>query len=127
MMPDIDTFTAWTDEACERLPEVFFRDLNLGVVVSEDLKISPDAIDDDLFILGQYERSAMGKAIYIYYGSFVKMYEDWPEDDIKDMIYHVLKHEFTHHMEGLANYRDLEVEDEEQLARYKEMKKHDYK
>ena len=69
----------------------------------------------------------MGKAIYIYYGSFVKMYEDWPEDDIKDMIYHVLKHEFTHHMEGLANYRDLEVEDEEQLARYKEMKRNDHK
>ena len=126
MMPDIDTFTEWVDQACERLPEVFFRDLNLGVVVSEDLKISPEAIDDDLFILGQYEKSAMGKAIYIHYGSFMNMYSDWPEDRIKDMIYHVLKHEFTHHMEGLANYRDLEVEDEIELARYKEMKRHDH-
>ena len=57
----------------------------------------------------------------------MKMYSDYTENEIKDMIYHVLKHEFTHHMEGLANFRDLEVEDEIQLARYKEMKKNDHK
>ena len=57
----------------------------------------------------------------------MKMYSDYTDNEIKDMIYHVLKHECTHHMEGLANFRDLEVEDEIQLARYKEMKKNDHK
>lgn len=125
MMPSIDEFTIWADEACEKLPEIFFKELSLGVVVSEDLKISPDAIDDDLFVLGQYEVSNMGKAIYIFYGSFMKMYSDRSDEFIKDMIYSVLKHEFTHHMEGLANFRDLEVEDEIYIKKYKDMKKHD--
>lgn len=127
MMPHIDDFERWVDEACEKLPEVFFKELNLGVVVSEELKISPEAIDDDLYILGQYEKSPMGKAIYIFYGSFMAMYFDRSDEYIKDMIYHVLKHEFTHHMEGLANFRDLEVEDEIQIQKYKEMKKNDHK
>ena len=60
--------------ACE-LPEEFYRDLNGGILLLPQEKLSPAAVADDLYILGEYVYStSMGRLIYIYYGSFARMF-----------------------------------------------------
>ncbi len=121
-MITIDEFYDLLDEVCEELPDEFFKDLHQGIVVSEEVKISPHAKADDLLILGEYHRSRYGNGITIYYGSFEKSfpYADW--DFLKDRLRGVVRHEFRHHMENLSGIygrESLEYEDEVELAAYK--------
>ena len=105
--------------ACE-LPEEFYRDLNGGILLLPQEKLSPAAVADDLYILGEYVYStSMGRLIYIYYGSFARMFGHLNRDSFEERLRETLYHEFTHHMESLAGERGLEKKDELQLREYK--------
>jgi hypothetical protein len=108
------------DELAAELPERFYRELNGGILLLPETRLSPEAIDGDLYTLGEYHYSySMGRYITIYYGSFDALYGHLAPQEIKDRLRGTLRHEFTHHLESLAGEKDLEIEDERQLARYR--------
>lgn len=117
-MIDIDRFGEILGDLLDELPEAFFDELNLGVRVDPNVKIHPEARENDLYILGEYETSSMGNGIAIYYGSFEKLYGSIGEDALKDELRRTLRHEFRHHMEGRAGERGLEIQDERDLKEY---------
>ena len=117
-MVDIDSFYDMLNEVCEELPDDFFRELHYGVHLSEDLKLSPYAKDGDMVILGEYTRSRQGNKITIYYGSFAQTCGWMSEDQLKDKLREIVRHEFRHHMENLAGVYgadSLEHEDREEI------------
>ncbi|MBQ3924043.1 MAG: metallopeptidase family protein [Firmicutes bacterium] len=111
------------DEIAESLPPEFYNGLNGGILLLPEEKPSPYSLDNDLWILGEYQRGGMmGRLIKIYYGSFARMFPNSTKERIGEQLRETLLHEFTHHLESLAGERGLEVWDEEQLARYFERK-----
>lgn len=118
-MVSLARFREITGNMMDELPEVFFRELNNGVIVQEYARPHPKGVADDLYILGEYTRSPnFGRGITLYYGSFVRMMEDADEEQVTRKIREVLRHEFRHHLESLSGERGLEIEDEIFLARY---------
>lgn len=107
------------DEMAEEFPEEFYQDLNGGI------SLLPQAVEDpageDLYIMGEYCNDMMGRYINLYYGSFAALaeQEDWTEEDWEDELYTTLSHEFTHHVEGLAGERGLEIRDQLELEQYR--------
>ena len=107
------------DEMAEEFPEEFYQDLNGGI------SLLPEAVEDpageDLYIMGEYCNDMMGRYINLYYGSFAALaeQEDWTEEDWEDELYTTLSHEFTHHVEGLAGERGLEIRDQLELEQYR--------
>ncbi len=107
------------DEMAEEFPEEFYQDLNGGI------SLLPEAVEDpageDLYIMGEYCNDMMGRYINLYYGSFAALaeQENWTEEDWEDELYATLSHEFTHHVEGLAGERGLEIKDELELEQYR--------
>lgn len=119
-MVDIDRFYEILEEVCAELPDDFFRDLHYGVHLSEDFKPSPYAREGDLVIMGEYTRSRQGNKIVIYYGSFARTCAWMTEEQLKDKIREIVRHEFRHHMENLAGMYgadSLEHEDIEDIKR----------
>ena len=108
------------DEIAEELPAEFYKELNGGILLLPDRKVSPHAREEDLYIMGEYHHSSsMGRMIYIYFGSFQQLYPEISGDRMKKKLKDTLLHEFTHHLESLAGERGLEIKDQEQLKRYK--------
>ena len=106
------------DEGCGELPDDFFRELHYGVQLSEDYKASPYAENGDLVIMGEYSRSRQGNKITIYYGSFARTCGWMSENQLREKLRGVVRHEFRHHMENLAGMYgadSLEHEDIEEL------------
>ena len=110
------------DQMAEEFPEEFYRDLNGGI------SLLPQAVEDpageELYIMGEYCNDMMGRYINLYYGSFAALaeQENWTEEDWEDELYTTLSHEFTHHVEGLAGERGLEIRDQLALEQYKQEK-----
>ena len=120
-MVDIDEFFEILTEVCDELPEEFFVDLHHGVMLTEEVKISPHARNDDLVIMGEYSRTCYGNEIRIYYGSFARTYPNASREFIKDRLREVVRHEFRHHMEnrgGMHGVDSLEHEDKVSLRQY---------
>ena len=66
------------DEIAESLPSEFYNGLNGGILLLPEEKPSPYSLDNDLWILGEYQRGGMmGRLIKIYYGSFARMFPSW--------------------------------------------------
>jgi hypothetical protein len=108
------------DELAAELPEQFYSELNGGILLLPDTRISPEAINNDLYTLGEYHHSySMGRYICMYYGSFAALFGHLEPERLKEQLRETLRHEFTHHLESLAGEKDLEIEDERQLARYR--------
>lgn len=121
---NIDETQKMLDEIAEKLPKEFFKELNGGILLLPESKKSPHAKKNDLYILGEYVRSSsMGRMIYIYYGSFQRLFGCMEREDFRMRLKETLLHEFTHHLESLAGERGLEKKDEEKLAKYMENKK----
>jgi len=121
---NIDETQKMLDEIAEKLPKEFFKELNGGILLLPEIKRSPHAKKNDLYILGEYVRnSSMGRMIYIYYGSFQRLFGNMEREDFRRRLKETLLHEFTHHLESLAGERGLEKKDEEKLIRYMENKK----
>lgn len=119
--PSIDQLHKILDEIAEELPEEFFRELNQGIILLPEYKLHPESrAQDKLYIMGEYVRSMAGRHIVIYYGSFEKVYNGYPIEIIEEKLRETLYHEFIHHLESLAGERGLEIEDAENLAKYKD-------
>ncbi len=117
-MIDIQTFQDILDELACELPEEFYDDLNLGISVSPEAKRHPLSRGDGLYIMGEYFRNVMGRGIVIYYGSFCRVHGTDGPGELRDEMRKTLRHEFRHHLEGLAFEDGLEKEDERQLREY---------
>ena len=102
------------DEMAEQFPEEFYQRLNGGISLLPQAKEDPEGQLDDLYIMGEYCHDMMGRYINLYYGSFAALAEreEWTQEDWEDELWETFSHEFTHHMEGLAGERGLEIKDE---------------
>ena len=123
-MISFEVFEDVAYEITDTFPEVFFRELNGGVMVRAGSPLHPAAEDHDLFILGEYHIDRyLGRFIVLYYGSFAQCYSTCSEEEIQVQIRKVLLHEFRHHLESLAGERDLEIEDAVNVSQYKAKKR----
>ena len=109
------------DDMAEEFPPEFFQELNGGVCLLPEAKPDPEFPPGEMYILGEYCNDMMGRYINLYYGSFAALaeQEDWTEEDWEDELWETFSHEFTHHMEGLAGERGLEIRDEAFLEEYR--------
>ncbi len=118
----IDEFSDILNELYDEIPDEYFKDLNLGIIIEEEVKIHPEAKNNDLYILGEYQVDILGKKIRIYYGSFMETYGNYDHVSLKHKVRETLLHELLHHRETLSGYKDLVVEDEEFIKNYKNHK-----
>lgn len=122
-MVTIDEFEKILEELLEELPNVFFDKLNLGVYISEEIKYHEKSINDDLYVLGEYQfNRIMGRGIAVYYTSFASIFGYMERENLKIEMRKVLRHEFRHHIESLAGDMDLEIEDKIRINKYLEQK-----
>ena len=113
-MLTFDEVGALLDDMAEEFPPVFFNELNGGVCLLPEARPDPEFPPGEMYILGEYCNDMMGRYINLYYGSFAALAEreEWTQEDWEDELWETLSHEFTHHMEGLAGERGLEIKDE---------------
>jgi predicted Zn-dependent protease with MMP-like domain len=120
-MISIDEMQELLDSLAEEFPEEFFHELSGGIVLVNRTK---RGAEDGLYILGEYiHGGGLGRHIAIYYGSFERVYAHLNRSGMKAQLRETLSHEFTHHLESMAGVRDLEAEDERQLAEYRSRKR----
>ena len=120
LMVTLDEAREMLDELAVELPEAIFTRLNGGVLMLPEVKLSPEARADDLYILGEYVTSyAMGRTVLIYYGSIERVHGNLPSERFREVLREVLHHELTHHLESMAGERGLEEDDALKLAWYK--------
>lgn len=121
MLLSFDQVGELLDEMAEEFPQAFYQDLNGGVCLLPEAKPDPDFPEGEMYILGEYCNDMMGRYINLYYGSFAALaeQEDWTEEDWEGELWETFAHEFTHHMEGLAGERGLEIKDESFLEEYR--------
>lgn len=117
MMLTIDEVYDILDELAEELPPALFDSLNGGILLLEDEVPDPEA-GEDIFIMGEYCWDELGRYINLYYGSFAAVLQDEPREVWVDELRTTLRHELTHHVEGLAGDRSLEVKDMLQLMEF---------
>lgn len=118
-LDSIDEVEEILDEICESIPAYAFDHLNGGIILVEEKKYHEEARNEDLLVMGEYQRSVLGKMIKIYYGSFMEMYRFSSRERLKEKLEEVLLHEFTHHLEFLANEWGLVIEDKKFLEEYR--------
>jgi len=99
----------------DALPPGIFKGLNGGVA------LLPDTIYDDngLLILGHYHYQpyGLGRYITIHYGSLAAAFGYLHAEAFMERVKHTLHHELTHHLEGLAGDKSLEIEDAQNIAK----------
>ena len=118
-MIELEEFLEIIEELSEEIPPEFFDELNGGVRVLAECRVNPQAVNDDLFILGEYHYSSlMGSHIVIYYGSFMRICGYLPRAELKNQMRKTLRHEFRHHLERRSGIKDLEIEDEIFIRKY---------
>ena len=117
-MFSIDDINEMLDEVASELPEEVFRELNGGVSLLAETKLSDAAPDGGLYTLGEYHHNQMGRYIVIYYGSICIVHRNCTRDEMRTILKKLLSHELTHHLESLAGARDLEIEDKRDLEDY---------
>ncbi|MEQ8174078.1 MAG: metallopeptidase family protein [Syntrophomonadaceae bacterium] len=111
--PTFDEFADMLEEAVNKVPPHFCKDLNGGFNLQKETKR-----EKGYYILGEYiEGTHLGCFINFYYGSFVGLLggsgRDVWEAEIVDTVYH----EMQHHMESKAGRDDLARQEMEELAR----------
>ena len=109
------------DELAEEFPPEFYQELNGGISLLPEAKADPAFPPGEMYVLGEYCHDQMGRYINLYYGSFAALaeMEGWTEADWEEELYGTLAHEFTHHVEGLAGERGLEIKDAAYLEQYR--------
>lgn len=121
----IDEVQEILEEICESIPSYAYEHLNGGIILTEEAKYHEEAYAKDLVIMGEYQRSMLGNMIKIYYGSFMDMYRFSPRETLREKLEEVLLHEFTHHLEFLANEWGLVIEDKKFLEEYRKRKQNE--
>ena len=117
MMLTIDEVYDILDELAAELPPALFDSLNGGILLLEDEVPDPEA-GEDIFVMGEYCWDELGRYINLYYGSFAAVLADEPREVWVEELRTTLRHELTHHVEGLAGDRSLEYRDLEELAAF---------
>ena len=117
-MYSIEEINELLDEVAAGIPDEVFRELNGGVSLLPETKLSESDPDGCLYTLGEYHRDQMGRYIVLYYGSICAVHGDDSRSRMRQNLKKVLTHELTHHLESLAGDRDLEVQDEIDLENY---------
>ena len=121
----IDEVEEILEEICESIPSYAYEHLNGGIILTEESKYHEEAYAEDLVIIGEYQRSMLGNMIKIYYGSFMDMYRFSSRETLREKLEEVLLHEFTHHLEFLANEWGLVIEDKKFLEEYRKRKQNE--
>lgn len=121
----IDEVQEILEEICESIPSYAYEHLNGGIILTEEAKYHEEAYAEDLVIMGEYQRSMLGNMIKIYYGSFMDMYRFSSRETLREKLEEVLLHEFTHHLEFLANEWGLVIEDNKFLEEYRKRKQNE--
>lgn len=121
----IDEVQEILEEICESVPSYAYEHLNGGIILTEEAKYHEEAYAEDLVIMGEYQRSMLGNMIKIYYGSFMDMYRFSSRETLREKLEEVLLHEFTHHLEFLANEWGLVIEDKKFLEEYRKRKQNE--
>ncbi len=119
MILTIDQCYDILDRLAEEYPQELLDQLNGGILLLEDEVADPDA-GEDVFIMGEYCWDELGRYINLYYGSFAAVLYDEPESVWEEELRLTLRHELTHHVEGLAGERSLEHKDSAQLMALRE-------
>lgn len=120
MAVSFERFEEITAELTDRLPEELFRELSGGVMAREQAKLHPAGLNGDLYILGEYHvHPHLGRFVVLYYGSFMACLGWMEEENLRERMWKVLRHEFLHHLESLAGEKDLAVEDAKKIAVYR--------
>ena len=114
----IDEMHLMLDEIVEEFPPAFFETLNGGISLLPHTKMSGHAVANDLYTLGEYRRDAMGRYIYLYYGSIIHAHGHLSPERMRERLRKLVSHELTHHLESLAGEKGLEIKDRENLQRY---------
>ena len=118
-MYTIDAVEAMLGQIADEIPSMYFEGLNGGVILLEACKEHPQS-QGNLYIMGEYcNRRDLGRLINIYYGSFMRLYGNAPEELLRLKLRESLLHELTHHLETLAGERGLVIQDQIQLAEYR--------
>ena len=118
MILSIDEVNDILDAAVEDYPEELFQKLNGGILLLEDEVADPEA-GEGIYIMGEYCWDEMGRYINLYYGSFAAVLADEPREVWEEELRFTLRHELTHHVEGLAGERSLEHKDSAQLEAFR--------
>ena len=106
------------DEIADSMPYELYRELNGGMSLLPQLKVHPKAVNNDLFILGEYKRNSLGRYIVFYYRSLNRVYGHLLREEYYQRLRKVLAHEVRHHNEFLAGVDDLVLYDNEQISSY---------
>jgi len=117
-MFSIEEVNEMLDEIAAELPQEVFNELNGGVSLLPEAKLSAADPDGGLYTLGEYRRDQMGRYIVLYYGSIRAVHGGESVGVFRDNLRKLLAHELTHHIESLAGERDLEIEDEIRMGEY---------
>lgn len=118
MILSIDEVNDILDQAVQGYPEELLQQLNGGILLLEDEVADPEA-GQDVYIMGEYCWDEMGRYINLYYGSFVALLADEPRQVWEEELRFTLRHELTHHVEGLAGERSLERKDSQQMEAFR--------
>jgi predicted Zn-dependent protease with MMP-like domain len=106
-------FAAMLDRAVDSIPQHFLRDLTGGFNLRKGKKR-----EGEYYILGEYVEDGIGGCfIVFYYGSFVELLEDEPDDSWEAEIVDTVLHEMQHHLESLAGREDLAQKEIGDLAK----------
>lgn len=101
--PSFETFADMLDGAVDRIPPRFLRGLTGGFNLRKGKKR-----EGEYYILGEYiEDDMLGCFIVFYYGSFVGLLGDQPDDCWEAEIMDTVLHEMQHHLELQAGCDDL--------------------
>lgn len=117
-MITFDECAEMLDEIADSMPFELYRELNGGMSLLPQIKVHPKALNNDLFILGEYKRNSLGRYIVFYYGSLNRVYGHLPKEEYYKRLKKVLSHEVRHHNEYLAGVDDLVLYDKDQINSY---------
>ena len=106
------------DVIADSVPYELYRELSGGLRLVPQSKLHPKAVDNDLYILGEYHRSSIGKYIIFYYGSIVRIYGRLPREQFYEKLRKIFAHELRHHNEYLAGSDDLILYDNRHIGDY---------
>ncbi|NPV91367.1 MAG: metallopeptidase family protein [Firmicutes bacterium] len=107
-----ERFAEMLDQAVNRIPPHFLRDLTGGFNVQNGKKR-----DGGYYIMGEYVYGDyLGCFIVFYYGSFVELLRNEPVEVWETEIMDTVLHELQHHLEDRAGRDDLARKELEELA-----------
>ncbi len=119
-MIDFETCAQMLDEIADAMPYELYRELSGGISIVPQSKLHPVAVNNDLYILGEYRREIIGNSIIFYYGSIARVYGALSRDELYRQLERILHHEVRHHNEYLAGCDDLGIWDSQQIDEYLE-------